>query len=173
MIVITTPSDEEKEDKMMYLTSNNITIEQDGNNEHIIGEDVEEALSTFESENKPIVDEFKEINLGIVENPRPTFINANLSHEEEMDYMELLMEYQDIFAWSYDEMLGLDPMVVVYQLEVKNKARVVKQAQRCFCPELILQIEVEVNKLIQVGFIREVKYPAWISNIMLVKKKNG
>jgi hypothetical protein len=25
--VITTPSDEEKEDKMMYLTSNNITIE--------------------------------------------------------------------------------------------------------------------------------------------------
>jgi len=27
MIVITTPSDEEKEDKMMYLTSNNITIE--------------------------------------------------------------------------------------------------------------------------------------------------
>jgi hypothetical protein len=95
-------------------------------------------LPTFESENKPIVDEFKEINLGIFENPRPTFINANLSHEEEMDYMELLMEYRDIFAWSYDEMLGLDPMVVVYQLEVKNRARVVKQAQRCFCPELIL-----------------------------------
>ena len=138
MIVITTPSDEEKKDKMMYLTSNNITIEEDGNDELIIGEDVEEALPTFESEIKPIVDELKEINLGIVENPYPTFINTNLSLEEEMDYMELLMEYRDIFAWSYDEMLGLDPMVVVHQLKVKNMARLVKQAERCFCSELIL-----------------------------------
>ena len=35
------------------------------------------------------------------------------------------------------------------------------------------QIEFEVNKLIEAGFIREVKYPSWISNIVLVIKKNG
>ena len=84
------------------------------------------------------MDELKEVNLGIVDNPRPTFINANLSPEEEANYIELLMEYRDIFAWSYDEMLGLDPMVVVHQLKVKNMARLVKQAERCFCSELIL-----------------------------------
>ena len=38
---------------------------------------------------------------------------------------------------------------------------------------MIPQIEVEVNKLIEGGFIREVKYPSWISNIVLVRKKNG
>ncbi|XP_019256302.1 PREDICTED: uncharacterized protein LOC109234691 [Nicotiana attenuata] len=42
-----------------------------------------------------------------------------------------------------------------------------------FRPELVLQIEVEVNKLIETGFIREVKYPSWISNIVPVNKKNG
>jgi hypothetical protein len=52
------------------------------------------------------VDELKEINLGIIENPHLKFINANLSHEEKEDYMRLLMENQDIFAWSYDEMSG-------------------------------------------------------------------
>ena len=31
----------------------------------------------------------------------------------------------------------------------------------------------EVNKLIEVGFIREVKYPTWISSIVPVRKKNG
>ncbi|KAL0327888.1 UNVERIFIED_CONTAM: hypothetical protein Scaly_2221400 [Sesamum calycinum] len=31
----------------------------------------------------------------------------------------------------------------------------------------------EVNKLIEVGFIREVKYPMWISSIVPVRKKNG
>ena len=38
---------------------------------------------------------------------------------------------------------------------------------------MIAQIEVEVNKLIEVGFIGEVKYPSWISNIVPVRKKNG
>ncbi|KAL0439764.1 UNVERIFIED_CONTAM: hypothetical protein Slati_2459400 [Sesamum latifolium] len=33
--------------------------------------------------------------------------------------------------------------------------------------------EAEVNKLIEVGFIREVKYPKWISSIVPVRKKNG
>ncbi|XP_022895322.1 uncharacterized protein LOC111409511 [Olea europaea var. sylvestris] len=32
---------------------------------------------------------------------------------------------------------------------------------------------MEVNKLIEAGFIREVKYPTWIANIVPVKKKNG
>ena len=30
-----------------------------------------------------------------------------------------------------------------------------------------------MNKLIEAGFIREVKYPTWISNIVPVRKKNG
>ncbi|KAB5514238.1 hypothetical protein DKX38_028144 [Salix brachista] len=59
----------------------------------VVKEDVEEAPSSLESENKPTMDELKEVNLGTVENPRPTFINANLSPEEEANYMELLIEY--------------------------------------------------------------------------------
>jgi len=42
-----------------------------------------------------------------------------------------------------------------------------------FPPELVLEIEKEVNKLIDAGFIREVKYPTWIANIVPVRKKNG
>ncbi|KAL0309048.1 UNVERIFIED_CONTAM: Transposon Tf2-12 polyprotein [Sesamum radiatum] len=48
-----------------------------------------------------------------------------------------------------------------------------KQGQRRFRPELIPLIEGKVNKLIEVGFIREVKYPIWISSIFPVRKKNG
>jgi len=35
------------------------------------------------------------------------------------------------------------------------------------------EIEKEVNKLIEAGFIRKVKYPTWIANIVPVRKKNG
>ncbi|KAA0064172.1 uncharacterized protein E5676_scaffold218G00600 [Cucumis melo var. makuwa] len=87
--------------------------------------------------------------------------------------MSLLTEYKDIFAWSYKEMPGLDPKVTVHPLAIKLGYRPIKQAQRCFRPKLIPQIEVEVNKLIEAGFIREVKYPTWIANIVPVRKKNG
>jgi len=38
---------------------------------------------------------------------------------------------------------------------------------------LIPEIEKEVNKLIEAGFIREVKHPTWIANMVPVRKKNG
>ncbi|KAL0358237.1 UNVERIFIED_CONTAM: hypothetical protein Scaly_1509400 [Sesamum calycinum] len=55
----------------------------------------------------------------------------------------------------------------------KRKELALSKGQRRFRPELISLIEGEVNKLIEVGFIREVKYPMWISSIVPVRKKNG
>jgi len=83
------------------------------------------------------MDELKKITLGTVKNQRLTFINTNLSLEEEMNYMELLMEYRDIFVWSYNEMSSLDQRVVVYRLAVKNRARAIKQTRCHFHPKLI------------------------------------
>ena len=93
--------------------------------------------------------------------------------EEEKSYLDLLEEYRDVFVWSYKEMLGLDLKVAVHHLAVKKNVQPIKQAQRRFHPNLISQIENEVNKLIEASFIREVKYPTWISNIVPVRKKNG
>ena len=53
-------------------------------------------------------------------------------------------------------MPGLNPSIAVHHLVVKKGVRPVKQAQRCFQSKLIPQIETEVNKLIEAGFIREV-----------------
>ena len=70
-------------------------------------------------------------------------------------------------------MPGLNPKVVVHQLAVKNGSCPVKQALGRLRPYLVLLIEGKVNKLTEEGFIREVKYPTWISNIVHVRKKNG
>jgi hypothetical protein len=119
------------------------------------------------------VDELKELNLGTTDEPHLIFISALLTPAEEKEYLELLTEYKDVFVWTYKEILGLEPRVEVHQLEIKQEARPVKQAQCRFRPELLPQIEVEVNKLEQAGFIREVQFPKWIANIVPVKKKNG
>ena len=85
----------------------------------------------------------------------------------------MLLNYKDVFAWSYKEIPSLDPKVAVHQLMVKHGVRPIKQAQRRFRPKLVSQIEAEIDKLIEASFIREVKYPTWIANIVPVKKKNG
>ncbi|KAL0308174.1 UNVERIFIED_CONTAM: Transposon Tf2-12 polyprotein [Sesamum calycinum] len=147
-----------------------ITLIEDGEVEE---EDAEDAPAELEEGIKATIDELKEVNLGDIENPRPIYISASLTPGEEGTYIALLNEFKDVFAWSYKEVLGLDPKVAVHHLSVKKGARPVKQGQRRFRPELIPLIEGEVNKLIEVGFIREVKYRMWISSIVSVRKKNG
>ncbi|XP_020421291.1 uncharacterized protein LOC109949621 [Prunus persica] len=70
-------------------------------------------------------------------------------------------------------MPGLDPNVAVHKLGILDEARWVKQAPRRFRPELTIQIEIEIDKLIAAGFIREVQYPTWLSNIVPVLKRTG
>ncbi|XP_075633633.1 uncharacterized protein LOC142606119 [Castanea sativa] len=134
-------------------------------------EEVDEAPSALEDEGQATVDELKEINLGTTEESRPTFISALLTPEEEEGYLKLLVEYKDVFAWTYKEMPGFNPSIALHHLVIKKGVCPVKQAQRCFRPKLIPQIETEVNKLIEAGFIREVQYPEWIANIVPIKKR--
>ncbi|KAA0055957.1 uncharacterized protein E6C27_scaffold319G00830 [Cucumis melo var. makuwa] len=171
-VILTNPKKEDSEQGEGEISCHHITILEELEIE-TLEEDAEEAPQSLEDGGQSTIDELKEVNLGTIEEPRSTFISASLSSEEEGKYMSLLTEYKDIFAWSYKEMPRLDPKVAVHLLAIKPGYRPIKQAQRRFRPELIPQIEVEVNKLIEAGFIREVKYPTWIANIVPVRKKNG
>ena len=151
-----------------------ITVEEDTLSDvEATNVEVDEAPSALEDGVQATVDELKEINLGTTEESRPTFISALLTPKEEEGYLKLLVEYKYVFAWTYKEMPGLNPSTALHHLVVKKGVHLVKQAQRRFQPELIPQIETEVNKLIEASFICEVQYLEWIANIVPVKKKNG
>ena len=48
------------------------------------------------------------INLRNDENPRLIEIGSTLNEKEMKDLQELLIEFQEVFAWSYEDMLGID-----------------------------------------------------------------
>ncbi|KAK4384601.1 Transposon Tf2-12 polyprotein [Sesamum angolense] len=183
-VIFTQVQSDDEDDKESVASSNyisngaeenivqtyHITLIEDGEVEE---EDAKDAPVELEEGIKATIDEMKEVNLGDIENPRSIYVSASLTQEEEGTYIALLHEFKDVFVWSYKEIPGLDPKVAVHHLSVKKGARPVKQGHRRFRPELIPLIEGEVNKLIEVGFIREVKYPMWISSIVPVRKKNG
>ncbi|KAJ4971789.1 hypothetical protein NE237_004888 [Protea cynaroides] len=61
----------------------------------------------------PTDDEVRQVDLGTKGNPPQIFLSASLSFEEPEQYIQLLKEYLDIFAWSYTEMPGLDPEIAL------------------------------------------------------------
>lgn len=70
-------------------------------------------------------------------------------------------------------MLGIDPNIACYKLAIAKYTRLVKQKMRCFNQERYNAINSEVEKLLPIGFVREVNYPERISKVVLVKKANG
>ena len=70
-------------------------------------------------------------------------------------------------------MPGIDPAVMCHQLNVNPRHWPVIQKRRAFNPERYEAINGEVRKLLAAGFIREVTYPDWLANVVLVKKSSG
>ena len=79
----------------------------------------------------------------------------------------------DIFAWKQADMGGIDPAIITHKLNTNPSFKPVKQKRRSFAPERQKAINEEVGKLLQAGAIREVEYPEWLANVVLVKKANG
>ncbi|KAI5338030.1 hypothetical protein L3X38_017301 [Prunus dulcis] len=161
---------ESDDEEVEILAVHHVTIKE-LDEEEPFEDEVHDAPAALEDGRQVTVDELKQLNLGTNEDPRPIFVSALLNPSEEESYYQLLLEYKDVFAWTYKEMPGLDPKVAVHYLAFKPGTHSIKQTQRRFHPELLSQIEAEVDKLIVVEFIREVKYLTWIANIVPVKKK--
>ena len=70
-------------------------------------------------------------------------------------------------------MLGIDPSVITHRLNVCSSFQPVQQKKRVFAPERDNAIKDEVQKLVVAKFIREVYYPDWLANVVMVKKANG
>ena len=53
--------------------------------------------------------QLEEVDLGTTDKPRPVNVAKELPKEEKKAMMALLTDFKDVFAWSYEDMRGLDP----------------------------------------------------------------
>ena len=80
----------------------------------------------FVQREPPTEDEVVQINMGDETNPKPIFVSQSLSQPEQEELVVLLHEYIDVFAWSYEDMPGLDPQVAMHRLNIKPETKPVK-----------------------------------------------
>ncbi|CAA7018421.1 unnamed protein product [Microthlaspi erraticum] len=70
-------------------------------------------------------------------------------------------------------MPGIDTRITSHELNVDPTFKPMKQKRRKLGPDRAKAVNDEVDRLLKVGSIREVKYPDWLANPVVVKKKNG
>ena len=101
------------------------------------------------------------------------YIGSKLAEDLKSLLTQFLRQNKDVFAWKQADMGGIDPTVITHRLNTSPSFKLVKQKSRSFTPERKKAINEEVGKLLQAGAIREVEYPEWLANVVLVKKSNG
>ena len=100
-------------------------------------------------------------------------VGADLEEKIKKDLIQFLKKNIDVFAWSHEDMPGIDPSVITHRLNVCPSSKPVRQKKRVFAPKRDGAIKDEVQKLMVTKFIREVYYPDWLANVVMVKKANG
>ncbi|KAI5396067.1 hypothetical protein KIW84_062311 [Lathyrus oleraceus] len=138
-----------------------------------IPDEITRLLEHEEKIIQPHLENLETVNLGSEDCVREVKIGVLLEESVKKGLIELLREYVDVFAWSYEDMPGLDTDIVQHFLPLKPKCVPVKEKLRRTHPDMAVKIKEEVQKKIDVGFLVTSTYPQWKANIVPVPKKDG
>jgi hypothetical protein len=100
-------------------------------------------------------------------------LGSQLSEEQEKTLIRFLFNNKDVFAWSANDLCGVNRDVIEHSLNVDPSFRPRKQRLRKMSDDKAEGARNEVKRLLSAGVIKEVKYPEWLDNTVMVKKANG
>ena len=100
-------------------------------------------------------------------------VRTQLPPQEKGEFVEFLKRNVDVFAWNAYKASGVDPSFICHHLNINPSITPRKQPPRRSSKDHSDTIKDEVMKLKQAEAIKEVFYPKWLVNIMVVKKKSG
>jgi hypothetical protein len=100
-------------------------------------------------------------------------LGSQLSIEQEKTLLRFLFNNKDVFAWSANDLCGVNRNVIEHSLNADPIIRPRKQKLRKMSDDKAKGARNEVKSLLSAGVIREVTYLEWLAKTMMVKKVNG
>jgi hypothetical protein len=86
-------------------------------------------------------------------------LRSQLSEEQEKTLLRFLFYNKDVFAWSANDLCGVNRDVIEHSLNVDPSFRPTKQRLRKMSDDKAEGAQNKVKRLLSAGVIREVKYP--------------
>jgi hypothetical protein len=100
-------------------------------------------------------------------------LGSQLSDEQEKTLIRFLFNNKDVFAWTANDLYGVNRDVIEHSLNVDPSFKPRKQRLRKMSDDKTEGARNEVKRLLSAGVIREVTYPECLANTVMVKKANG
>jgi hypothetical protein len=100
-------------------------------------------------------------------------LGSQLSDEQEKTLLRFLFNNKDVFSWKTNDLCGVNRDVIEHSLNMDPSFRPRKQRLRKMYEDKVEGAQNEVKRLLSAGVIREVTYPEWLANTVMVKKANG
>ena len=100
-------------------------------------------------------------------------LGENLRCELKEELTRFLKANLDVFAWTHEDMVGIHPDVMCHRLNISPDFKPIQQKRRAMDAKRYKALTDKVDKLLDIGFIREFFYPSWLANPILVEKPNG
>jgi hypothetical protein len=153
-------------------------INEDEGNEAMVAEEqraeaqMRQSMKGAEAERMKAVDVTKIVPLCADVPSRTIMIGTEVSVEDEGKLLQFLRHNQDVFAWSKSDLTGVHRSVIEHSLNTDPKVKPKLQRQRPMSGDRVKSAEAEVQKLLDARIIREVQYPVWVDNVVMVPKKN-
>jgi division protein CdvB (Snf7/Vps24/ESCRT-III family) len=93
--------------------------------------------------------ELEEINLGTMEEPHNVLVAKELDTDFKEQLTNVLDEYKDVFAWSYEDMNGLNPEFYHHKINLAKDAIPVQQRTYRLKPNYAAKVKEEIDKLLR------------------------
>ena len=100
---------------------------------------LDEQVQTMSIEERRVVAEptevLKDVLLQEDDPEKFTRIGTGMKEKARKDLIQFLRKSIDVFAWSHDDMPGIDPSVIIHRLNVYPFFKPVRQKKSVFAPE--------------------------------------
>ncbi|XP_019157957.1 PREDICTED: uncharacterized protein LOC109154680 [Ipomoea nil] len=116
------------------------------------------------------VSETEDIVLDPSRPDRVAKIGTGLSPELRAQIVDVIRRSHTVFAWGPEDMPGIDRRIITHKLAVDPSGKPVHQRKRYMSAERREFVKKEVTALLNVGHIKEIYYPQWLSNVVLAPK---
>ncbi|KAI5419995.1 hypothetical protein KIW84_043967 [Lathyrus oleraceus] len=102
-----------------------------------VSDELSRLLEQDEKTIQPFEEQVELVNLGSEDDEKEVKIGYRLCPEVKKGFIDLLREYSDVFAWSYQDMPGKDSEIVEHRLPLKPECPPVKQKLRRTHPDMV------------------------------------
>ncbi|KAL0416287.1 UNVERIFIED_CONTAM: hypothetical protein Slati_3460600 [Sesamum latifolium] len=91
-----------------------------------------------------------------------TQIGSQMDEAIRKKVIQCLRRNVDVFAWTPQDLEGINPKVITHHLNIDPRVKPVKQKKRHFGPEKDKIIQAEINKLMAVEHVEEIQFPRMV-----------